>query len=420
MVPKKKESRWRKIRSAFRTVHLYMGIVCGLIIIPVCFSGTLYVFNKELSEWSAPHLYKTQNEGMAPAISADSAASLINLSSEGKITTMAIYNAANRTYQFNTKTKDDKSKSGIAWFVDPYKANVVGNSENKTGTEVFMSNMFSLHRWLLLDKVETPIVSGMTNRELGSSITGWATILFTLGCLTGLVIWFPSKVKNWRQGLKIKWSGNWKRINHDLHNTLAFYALIFLLIMGLTGPQWSFPWYRDGLQKTLGTYKAPIEKDKKEKKGGPEMDAKTENTATIISLAQCLQIADDQLNYPGDYQVRFPNNEEPNFTVSKTKLGFFATAAGDKVIINAQTGEVKKVEIFSDKPFNERIAGSIKALHVGNVYGTFTKIIYFLACLIATSLPITGTIIWINRLKKKKQRKGKTVREIMQKELERA
>ncbi|WP_353197200.1 PepSY-associated TM helix domain-containing protein [Parapedobacter defluvii] len=60
------------------------------------------------------------------------------------------------------------------------------------------------------------------------------------------------------------------------------------------------------------------------------------------------------------------------------------------------------MQIFRDKPFNERVAGSIKALHIGNVYGQFTKLIYFLSCLIATTLPITGTLIWLNKMKKKK------------------
>ena len=90
---------------------------------------------------------------------------------------------------------------------------------------------------------------------------------------------------------------------------------------------------------------------------------------------------------------------------SKTKTGFFAPAASDKLSINVLTGGITKVDIFTDKPFNERIAGSIKAIHVGNVYGTFTKWLYFFACLIATSLPITGTLIWINKLKKRKKRK---------------
>ncbi|MGY0037795.1 PepSY domain-containing protein [Pedobacter sp. NJ-S-72] len=58
---------------------------------------------------------------------------------------------------------------------------------------------------------------------------------------------------------------------------------------------------------------------------------------------------------------------------------------------------------FSDLPFNERISGSLKSLHLGDVYGMFTKLIYFLACLIATSLPVTGTLIWLNKMKKKKK-----------------
>src|SRR5688572_23782702 len=64
-----------------------------------------------------------------------------------------------------------------------------------------------------------------------------------------------SKIKDLEAGIENKMEGRWKRLNHDLHNSLAFYAVFFLLLMGLTGPQWSFEWYREGLQKTLGTYK---------------------------------------------------------------------------------------------------------------------------------------------------------------------
>ena len=62
-----------------------------------------------------------------------------------------------------------------------------------------------------------------------------------------------------------------------------------------------------------------------------------------------------------------------------------------------------KKELFRNRPFNERVAGSIKALHTGSIYGIFTKLLYFFACLVATTLPVTGTIIWIDKLKKKKR-----------------
>jgi uncharacterized iron-regulated membrane protein len=119
-----------------------------------------------------------------------------------------------------------------------------------------------------------------------------------------------------------------------------------------------------------------------------------------LTVAEYLSVADAQLDYEGDYTFSFPVNNANTVTVAKNRRGFFAPAAADRLTLDVATGEIKKKEIFRDKPFNERVGGSIKALHVGNVYGTFTKIIYFLACLIATSLPVTGTLIWWNKLRK--------------------
>jgi uncharacterized iron-regulated membrane protein len=261
-----------------------------------------------------------------------------------------------------------------------------------------MGSMFSLHRWLLLDRIEEPIFGELPNRKLGSYISGTATILFTLGCITGLVIWVPNKIKNWKQGLKIKWDGNWKRINHDIHNSLAFYSLIFLLLMGLTGPQWSFPWYRTGMQKTLGTYK-PEDAPKPEQ---PKSTLPLDSLAKPLTASAYLTAAQQALPGEGDFTINLPADSAATVSISKLHTGFFAPAASDRLQLDQYTAEVLKVDIFKEKPFNERVASSIKAIHVGDVYGKFSKILYFIACLIATTLPVTGTIIWLNKLKKKR------------------
>src|SRR5690606_3777181 len=119
---------------------------------------------------------------------------------------------------------------GVPYMIDPYTGQVLGDLQSsETFTSKFMQVMFSLHRWLLLDKIEEPLFGELENRKLGSYISGTATMLFTLGVLTGIVIWFPRKLRSWKQGFKIKWSGNWKRINHDLHNSLGLYSCILLL-----------------------------------------------------------------------------------------------------------------------------------------------------------------------------------------------
>ena len=223
--------------------------------------------------------------------------------------------------------------------VNPYTGEITGTSKEKNGTKEFMSTMFSLHRWLLLDKIEKPIIKGLTNKELGSMITGWATIIFTLGCITGLIIWFPQKIRNWRQGLSVKWKAGWKRVNHDLHNSLAFYALFFLLLMGLTGPQWSFEWYRTGLQKTLGTYKpkdAP--KEKTPKSTLPQNDT----SPASLSIADYIKEADKDLHYNGNYIITLPADSTAATGISKTKLGFFAPAARDRLTLDQYSGKVLK------------------------------------------------------------------------------
>jgi len=414
-IPTQKTS-WQRTRKLFNDIHLWLGLSSALIVIAVCFSGTVYVFNTELTEKAAPHLYKVQPAVGKERMPVDSLLKKVKQETGGTIASVSIPAELNRTYQFNVKRAGEEGpRGGTTYFVNPYSGEITGNSKEKNGTKEFMGTMFSLHRWLLLDKVKKPIIKGVENRKLGSMITGWATIIFTLGCITGLIIWFPQKVKHWRQGLKIKWNAGWKRINHDLHNSLAFYSLIFLLLMGLTGPQWSFEWYRTGLQKTLGTYK-PAEGGKgggerregqtrgerKESEGKKEHSTDTNALATVqLSVADYVKEADKLLAYKGNYVISLPADADAKTMITKTKLGFFAPAAGDRIIMEPKNGKVVKLDIFKKKPFNERVAGSIKAIHVGNVYGTFTKILYFLACLIATSLPITGTMIWLNKMKKK-------------------
>lgn len=434
------KTAWQKTRKFFNDIHLWLGLASGIIVILICLSGTIYVFNSELREMASPELYKVDGKGAKP-MQIEVLMAKVKESIAGKVTSVKIPADPNKTYQFMVKLKEKdgegkkegadrkkgsaefsgaplkdkkkekgggKGKEGAgegkrpsAFAVNQYTGEVLGNvSEAKTATAEFMKTMFSLHRWLLLDKIEKPLFGELENRKLGSYISGTATILFTLGVITGIVIWFPQKMKAWRQGLKVKWSGSWKRTNHDLHNSLGFYSCIFLFLMGITGPQWSFPWYREALRKTLGTYQP----EGFEPPADPISKINAEN-AKSLSIAEYINKAQEVLPYSGDYLVSLPKDSVSAIAITKNRTGFFAPSAGDKLLLDQYTAGVLKVDIFKDKPFNERVSGSIKALHLGDIYGMFTKIIYFLACLIATTLPVTGTLIWLNKLKKKRKPK---------------
>jgi uncharacterized iron-regulated membrane protein len=421
MKQKRSRSSWQKVRKLFNDIHLWVGLASGILVFVICLTGTIYVYNTEIRELAHPELHFVRPQAGAQKLSFEEIITRVSGEIEGKVISIKVPNDTRRSYVLTVQktaptapVKGTEVRSGVQrgsagapaarpqrgvqYMVDPYTGSILGSSADKTAVAEFMGYMFSLHRWLLLDKIEKPLIGDLPNRTLGSYISGTATILFTLGVITGMIIWFPRKVKNWRQGLKIKWSAGWKRVNHDLHSSLGLYSCILLFLMGITGPQWSFPWYREALRKTLGTHVA-ADAPRPETPGSDPANADSLRGQPYIS--HYLQAADHKLTYKGDYTVTLPADSMAAVAVSKTRVGFFAPLAGDKLLLDQYNAEVIQTEIFRDKPVNERISNSIKAIHVGDVYGGFSKLLYFLACLIATSLPVTGTLIWINKLKKK-------------------
>jgi uncharacterized iron-regulated membrane protein len=410
MKPQTPEPAWTKLRKFLNDVHLWIGLPSGIIVLLICMTGTIYVFNTEIRELSSPELYKVEQAVNAQRLSADELTAAVSSETGGQVISIKIPADLARNYILTVSMPEEPTGNTapsasekpstpaprIQYWVNPYSGKILGSSADKNSVTDFMQLMFSLHRWLLLDRIEEPLIGELPNKKLGSYISGTATILFTLGVITGIIIWFPQKVRNWKQGLKIKWNANWKRVNHDIHNSLGFYSCIFLFMMGITGPQWSFEWYKTGLRKTLGTYQ-PADAPKPEL---PKSDTSNINGSRSLLLTDYIKSVDKVLDYKGDLTITMPADSSEAVLVNKTKTGFFAPVAADKIYLDQYTSALIKAEIFSEKPFNERVSNSIKALHVGDVYGKFSKIFYFLACLIATSLPVTGTLIWINKLKK--------------------
>ena len=123
-----------------------------------------------------------------------------------------------------------------------YTGEIKGRNERSP----FFLTMFKLHRWLLDSaKPEGGIF-------WGKMIVGISTIMFVFVLITGVVIWVPRTRKALNNRLKVVTNKGWKRFWYDLHVSAGIYATILLLIMGLTGLTWSFPWYRNAFYKVFG------------------------------------------------------------------------------------------------------------------------------------------------------------------------
>ncbi|NGM66514.1 PepSY-associated TM helix domain-containing protein [Sphingobacterium sp. SGR-19] len=406
--PKKDNSTWSKVRKFFNDIHLWGGLISGIVVFVVCLTGTIYVYNTELREAALPEYYKVEKK--EEKIIPDTLLYLAKPAINGTITGVKIPfhegKAMTILYDKSSKEENGGGRGGRRRYnqmmIDPYTGDVLGDPSNvKTKTGEFMGKMFGLHRWLLLNEVEEPIIEGVENRKLGSWITGTATLLFLLGVLTGLVIWFPKKMRSWKNGFRIRWTANWKRVNHDLHNTLGLYTWIILFLMAITGPFWSFEWYREGWQKTWGTYQdRNASREEKIEPVSKLIDGKR-----AMTIEETILTVNTTLPYDGDITINFASDSTGTVGIVKNKIGFFAPSASDRLTLDQYTGEVLEKDIFREKSIRNRIGSSVKALHIGDVYGPFSKLLYFISCLVATSLPVTGVLIWVNKMKKNGKKK---------------
>jgi uncharacterized iron-regulated membrane protein len=381
-------------RKLINDIHLWLGIASGLVLFIVCLSGTIYTFHAEVEELLEPDKYHV--EAGAQPMPVDALVAQLQQELNGKVVSLEIPKDRESSYRVSVAPLAKPGESAqtgqgghgggrpASYFVNPYTGKVLGATDGPA-TEFFRT-MMQLHRWLLIDG------------GVGKMIVGVSTIIFVFLVLSGLVLWFPVKLKNWKQGFKIKTNARWKRVNHDLHNTLGFYSFLLLLIMALTGLCWSFEWYREGLGNIMGEQVFKGRGEKPLPSNVPDGDAVALDISAYIAKANAV------LPEEGNLRIALPENDTAAVVISKTQAGFFAFSAPDKVQLDQYSGQPLKVEKFADKPLNVQIVSLIKPLHLGEVYGMFSKILYFIACLIATSLPVTGTMIWINKLKKKPKR----------------
>lgn len=112
--------------------------------------------------------------------------------------------------------------------------------EPKDSESEFFRFMFRLHRWLL--DPANPRGEGL---KLGKLIVGVSTLLFVFVLISGAISWYPRVRGGLMRSLKVQTRKGSRAFWNTLHVAGGMYALIFLLVMALTGLTWSFGWYRE-------------------------------------------------------------------------------------------------------------------------------------------------------------------------------
>jgi uncharacterized iron-regulated membrane protein len=391
----------------FRTIHLYLSLAAGIVILCSCITGTMLVFEKEINYTLHPQRYYVKAQGTRLPLTELKKLALKQVP-KAKLAFIMVHNNPQRSVEFGAvlpeKGKGDKGKADTpkeaaktgdkeklkgkegekattVLYVNPYTGKVIEQFSKK---QSFLFTVEMLHRFLLAGK-----------NSAGDMIVGLSTLFFLFILITGVILWWPKTKNIMRQRLKIKFDGSGKRLTHDLHIVTGFYTSIFLIVTVLTGLIMSFGWANKALYAITGS------ELKKEEPKMPE--SAYQAGLTPISIEIALKAFADKINTSETYSIRTPRDSAGTFNISILKKGAIENTA-DSYSINQYNGKIVATQLFADKSLGQRIRSYIKPIHTGSVYGTPTKIISFIVCLLACIFPVTGVMMWLNRIGKKKNK----------------
>ncbi|WP_245706194.1 PepSY-associated TM helix domain-containing protein, partial [Catalinimonas alkaloidigena] len=352
-------------------LHLWLGLVSGLVVVVVSLTAAALVFEEELRVWLEP--YQTVEDAGQPLLPPSQLSQAVIDKYDFPSVYAVLYKGRDRSAVVPYYA--DRSNYQVV-YVNPYTAEVL---HNQPLNQDFFRIMIIGHYQLWLP------------RPVGKPIVAYGTLIFVITLFSGLVLWWPKK---WtratrRQSFLLNLKASWKRVNYDLHNVLGFYALLVALVLGLTGMVYGMKWFSDaaywvssgGQTQTFDRPQADTTLVA-DPTAGPDEDR---------LFAQLQQVDMTQ----NDVGIYYPSRGNRTWGVE------INPKPGTRYLTQNRYYEAHSLQLLQKRPdFGEGNGGDDLMrlnydLHVGSIGGLWTKIIAFLACLISASLPITGLIIWL-------------------------
>lgn len=371
------------MRKLFYQLHLWLGLVSGLLVFIIAFTGALYAFQEEISSVGsyhrvearhAPYLLPSQLQATAERQLPGKKMNAIKYKAPGKTVEAAFY-GYNPTYYYIV-------------YLNPYTGQVKKVKDmNKDFFRFIMQGHFYL--WLP-PKVGVPLVVG-------------ATLVFLLVLVSGIVIWIPKRVAQFKNRLLIQWKKGvrWPRVNYDLHVVGGVYAMLFGLVFALTGLVWGIPWYAGKLHTLAGGEKSLRYNDVSPYKAAPADTLFAASAVDRVWLSMEKEYpaaASIEVHPPQtDSTLIVANATQPDGNYWKTDYRYFDR----HTLKEATSGTI--YGRFADANAGDKLLRMNYELHTGAILGLPGKIIAFLASLFIAGLPVTGFIIW---WRKRKNRRG--------------
>lgn len=374
---KEKKNKLISSRKLISLLHLWPGLISSVIVLFVCFTGTLVVYCDEIMELSAGKA-RFVSEVKEKKLPAEKLLSILKETYPDRRSPsyMVAYSDPHRSVRFNTYSKENGLRMV---YINPYTGEILKDDS----TIHFFYVTAHLHNSLLLGKA-------------GQWVVDIATIIFLAELLTGLFLWWPKKwnKSSRKSSLTVKWDAPFKRLTYDLHKVMGFYALGIILVLSVTGLLIAFEPLSQFTVKALGG-----DPSHQWEKSLPELESGKQQSG----LDKVIQIAFSKYPDKPEAQIYTYNIEKAGYYRMRVSERTGLKSAQNPEYILYDRNKDKVIEMPEHTLKHEKIENMVWELHTGNWMGPIGKLITFIGGLIASSLPVTGFFIWWNKKRNKRQ-----------------
>ena len=350
-------------------VHLYTGLLVGLLLVVSGLTGSALVFQEEIEVLAHPELLVTAGQGERIAL--DAVLQTVRRAYPGdRPFVVRMPRTPQQTYMIRLNNAHDRLV-----YVDPYSGSILGAHRQDQ----------SVMGWISL--LHTDLLAG----ETGETAIGIGGVLLIGLCVTGLLLWWPRNGKI-SQGFKVQWSARWKKLNFDLHRASGVYAALFLLLTASTGIAFVFNEAAIALVDAV-TASAPRAAPPRVEPARPDIPARALDTLLLQ--------ADRVLAAPTTW-ISLPQTPHAPLVVRKKLPREWHPNGRNFVYLDPHSGRVLQVEHAPAAPRGTRVFNTFYPLHTGAIAGTPTRVLQVIVGLAPTLLLITGFVMWKNRVKRRR------------------
>jgi len=216
-------------RKWWLTIHLWLGLILGLLLAIYGLTGSILVFHDEIDELLNPQFLTVvppnDHQKYKPL------AEIFQVSQEAmpepaKHSFSDYPRNDKAVFKLSYSTPSDGVTENWEVYVNPYTAKVTGkrlmSSSDSSIPKTFIGFVFELHYALLVKP------------EISSIVVGVSGALLIFSILTGLIVWWPLTGR-WLQALTIKRKTGTERFNFDVHKTSGFYTSLIMIPVLFSG-----------------------------------------------------------------------------------------------------------------------------------------------------------------------------------------